>query len=96
MVTVNVKYSVKKGMRDAFTEAVKQERVAEQVRSEAGNLQYEFLLPIDEANADTLYLIEKYTDEEALESHKKEAHFAAFQVLKAQFVDSADIRVFKD
>ena len=96
MIVVNVKYAIKDGMRDAFLEAIKQERVMEQVRSEAGNRQYIFLLPIEEADVNTLYLIEKYADEAALDSHKKENHYAAFQDIKARFVDDTIVQVFKE
>lgn len=96
MIVVNVKYAIKEGMRDAFLEAIKQERVAEQVRSEAGNRQYVFLLPVEESDVNTLYLIEKYADEAALENHKRESHFEAFQDIKAQFVNDTIVQVFKE
>ena len=96
MLIINVTYKLIPGMRDAYIEALKKNRIAERCSAEAGNLAYRFFVPIDEADTDTVFLLEQYKDDDAVAEHMKQDHYAELQEIKAQYVESTDIKKYRD
>lgn len=84
MIVLNVTYKCKPGMRTAFLDAIKSEGIDKCAREEAGNQKYEYYL--SDSNPDEILLIEKWTDADAIEFHKAQAHFAKLGELKKEFV----------
>ena len=85
MILVLVTYHCRPGMREAFLHAIQTEKIDEACRKEAGNLQYDYYLPIDQD--DDLFLLEKWRDAEAVSVHNSLPHYARLQDLKGQYVE---------
>lgn len=84
MISLIVTYVCKPGMRDAFLQCLKKERLAEASRAEEGNLRYLFTCSEDEP--DNLYLLEKWENMDAVERHMKQPHFSRITEIKAKYV----------
>lgn len=66
-------------------------QIAEKSQQEAGNHQYEYVLPVDEP--DTVYLFEIWDSEEVQKKHMETAHFAHLGDLKKKYV--SDVQIIK-
>ena len=84
MLVFNVTFRCKPGMRDEFLEKIRAEGIQAASRAEAGNLQYDYFIPVDQS--DDLFLVEKYRDEEAVAAHVRQPHVARLVELKEQYV----------
>ncbi len=74
---VIVKYSVKPGSMDRLLELLRA-HIARTKANEAGCLQFDIMVPHDEA--DTLHLHEVYADEAAFDAHNASEHLASYKV----------------
>ena len=92
MLTMIVYYHCKNGQRDAFMAAIKKEKIAENSRVEPGNMQYDYFLPVDDAN--TVLLLEKWESDEAQKIHTATENFKKLGKIKAEFVESVEIEKF--
>ncbi len=92
MLTMIVYYRCKDGQRDAFVSALKKENIAEKSRVEPGNVQYEYFLPLDDAN--TVLLMEKWESVEAQKIHTETENFKKLGEIKATFVYSVEIEKY--
>ena len=92
MLVLNVTYIIKPGMRNAYMEKVAEIQMAEKSRAEAGNITYEYFLPME--GKDRIFLLEKWQDEEAFQAHTKEEHFKALGELKAYYVKETIIEKY--
>ena len=70
MVVLNVTYKCSPEKRDAFLEKLNAEGLADACRAEAGNIKYDYYLPLD--GSEELILLEKWKDAEALSLHTRE------------------------
>ena len=84
MLVFNVTFRCRPGMRDEFLEKIRAEGIQTASRAEAGNLQYDYFIPVDQN--DDLFLVEKYRDEEAVAAHVRQAHVTRLVELKEQYV----------
>ena len=84
MLVFNVTFRCRPGMRDEFLERIRAEGIQAASRAEAGNLQYDYFIPVD--RSDDLFLVEKYRDEDAVAAHVRQAHVARLVELKEQYV----------
>ena len=84
MLVFNVTFRCKPGMRDAFLNGILTEGIVEGARAEAGNLQYDYFIPV--GNENDLFLVEKYRDEDAVMAHVRQAHTAKLVELKEAYV----------
>ena len=84
MLVFNVTFRCRPGMRDEFLEKIRAEGIQTASRAEAGNLQYDYFIPVDQS--DDLFLVEKYRDEEAVAAHVRQPHVARLVELKEQYV----------
>jgi len=89
-LTFLVTYTAKPGQRETFLRALAARGLPETIRAEAGCLQYDYHLSID--NADEILLVERWTSSEAQQTHLKQPHMAQVRELKEQYVESTALR----
>lgn len=92
MIVLNVTYQCKPDLREAFLERILAEGIDEKSRSEAGNIKYDYYLPVD--SGDDLLLVEKWQDADALAAHGRQPHFLRLGALKAEYVNETVIEKF--
>lgn len=66
-ITVNIYYTGAPGRARAFAREMTESGVAADIRAEAGNLRYEYFLPMD--GGDAVLLIDSWQDQAALDAH---------------------------
>ena len=66
---INIYYNGENGNARKFANEMISSGIVDRVRSEEGNLRYEYFFPIDDS--ETVLLIAKWKDEEALDLHHK-------------------------
>ena len=92
MIVLNVTYQCKPDLREAFLERILAEGIDEKSRAEAGNLKYDYYLPL--GGGDELLLVEKWQDADALAAHGRQPHFLRLGTLKAEYVNETVIEKF--
>ncbi|MCR5138156.1 MAG: antibiotic biosynthesis monooxygenase [Oscillospiraceae bacterium] len=93
MIVLNVTYHCKPEMREEFLEQIMTEGIDVASRAEAGNIKYDYYLPVDGSN--DLLLVEKWRDADAIEEHGRQPHFARLRELKPEFVNDTVIERFE-
>ena len=93
MLVFNVIFRCKPGMRDAFLKTLRAEGIDAASRAEAGNLQYDYFIPVDDEN--DLLLIEKYKDGDAVAAHVRQAHVARLVELKEAYTTDLILEKFE-
>ena len=74
-ITVNLRYTGKKGAAQAFAREMISSGTVERIRAEKGNLRYEYYLPFEEEKAgsddtsETILLIDSWENQEAIDLH---------------------------
>ena len=73
-ITINIRYTGKKGAAQAFAREMISSETVEKIRSEKGNLRYEYYLPFGEtADSDdsneTILLIDSWENQKAIDQH---------------------------
>ncbi len=73
-ITVNLRYTGKKGAAQAFARKMISSGTVEKIRAEKGNLRYEYYLPFVEEKAgedssETILLIDSWENQEAIDLH---------------------------
>ena len=66
-ITINIYYTGENGSARAFASEMEASGIADRIRAEAGNLRYEYYLPLN--NNETILLIDSWKDREALDIH---------------------------
>ena len=66
---VNIYYTGKNGSAKKFAEEMVTSGIVNRVRAEVGNERYEYFFPMDDS--ETVMLIDKWKNEEALDLHHK-------------------------
>ena len=66
-VTVNIYYSGENGNARKFAEEMTSSGIVRQIRAEAGNVRYEYFFPMEDA--ETVLLIDSWTDQRAIDLH---------------------------
>ena len=66
---INIYYTGENGSARKFADEMISRGIVDRIRKEEGNLKYEYFFPIDEP--ETILLIDKWKDEEALDIHHK-------------------------
>lgn len=69
MLVINIYYTGKNGSAKKFAEEMTNSGVVDLVRKEEGNLGYNYFIPYE--NSETILLIDKWTDQQALDRHHK-------------------------
>ena len=71
-ITVNLRYTGKKGAAQAFAREMISSGTVEKIRAEKGKLRYEYYLPFGEAadnENDTILLIDSWENQQAIDLH---------------------------
>lgn len=66
-ITVNIYYTGKPGNARKFAEEMVARGIVQEIRSEPGNLRYEYFFPMEDT--DTLLLIDSWKDQASLDVH---------------------------
>ena len=66
-ITINIYYTGKNGNAKKFAEEMISSRVVNDIRTENGNIQYEYFFPMDDA--ETVLLIDRWKDQQSLDVH---------------------------
>lgn len=66
-ITVNIYYTGENGNARQFAEEMIQSGTVDQIRSEKGNLRYQYFQPINDP--ETLLLIDQWEDQTAIDTH---------------------------
>jgi len=83
MIAIVAKFKVKEGKMDDVIKAF--EVIVPHVRKEEGTLHY--TLNKDNANPNTLIVMERYRDQDALRTHGKSPHFAELSKKFGELLD---------
>lgn len=89
-LTFLVTYTAKPGRRETFLRALSARGLPETIRAEAGCLQYDYYLSIE--NADEILLMERWSSSEAQQTHLRQPHMAQVRELKEQYVENTTLR----
>lgn len=73
-ITVNLRYTGKKGAAQAFAREMISSGTVEKIRAEKGNLRYEYYLPFAEepagdTSSETILLIDSWENQQAIDLH---------------------------
>ena len=82
-IILHVYYRCKSGVAQDFVRAIKDSGVQTLVRAEDGCIQYDYHLSLEEP--DTVVLLEKWRDSEALAAHLAQPHMETLRELKSRF-----------
>lgn len=93
MIVLNVTYKCRNEMRDEFLEMIMTEGIDIACRAEAGNIKYDYYLPVNDC--EELLLVEKWRDAEALAEHGRQPHYSRLGELKAEYVVETIIEKFE-
>ena len=66
-MTVNIYYTGENGSARAFAQEMVDSGIVGKIRSESGNLRYEYFFPMDDP--ETVLLIDQWRDQEAIDVH---------------------------
>lgn len=91
-IVLNVTYTLHPGARESFLAALQQNQLLEQVRGEAGCLQYELFAAVE--SPDRLVLLEHWDSQAHLDAHMAGAPFQAIHQVEQAHVAKVDVRRF--
>ena len=83
MITVNLYYRGTNGSAPAFAREMEESGIADRIRSEEGNLRYEYFRPLDDP--ETVLLIDSWRDQEALDRHHESPMMADLALLREKY-----------
>ena len=82
-ITVNIYYTGKNGAARAFAEEMTADGTVGAIRSEAGNLRYEYYFPMDDP--ETVLLIVQWQDQAAIDVHHASPMMAKIAALREKY-----------
>ena len=83
MITVNLYYTGKNGSAKAFCEEMESSGIADEIRSESGNLRYRYFQSI--SDPETVLLIDSWKDQAALDAHHASPMMARIASLREKY-----------
>ena len=87
MITVNLYYKGTNGNARAFAQEMEASGIADNIRSEKGNLRYEYFQPINDP--ETVLLIDSWSDQAAIDAH----HASPMMKQLAELRDKYDLHM---
>jgi len=87
MITVNLRYTGTNGSARAFAEEMISSGTVDAIRAEEGNLRYEYYIPMEDA--ETVLLIDSWTDQAAIDAH----HASPMMKTIAELRDKYDLHM---
>ncbi len=82
-ITINIYYTGENGSARAFAEEMEQNGTAGRIRSEKGNLRYDYFLPL--TDKETVLLIDSWENQEALDAHHASPMMSEITVLREKY-----------
>lgn len=82
-ITVNLRYTGANGSARAFAEEMTSSGTVAKIRSEKGNLRYEYFLSFDDP--ETVLLIDSWTDQSAIDAHHASPMMAVLAALREKY-----------
>ena len=82
-ITINIYYRGKNGNAVKFAKEMISSGIVNKIRSESGNLRYEYFLPLD--NSETVLLIDSWQDQSALDLHHRSPYMAQITALREKY-----------
>lgn len=82
-ITVNLYYTGRDGAARRFAEEMVASGLVERIRAQAGNERYEYFFPMD--NPETVLLIDRWRDQEALDIHHKSPMMGEIALLREKY-----------
>ena len=83
VITVNLYYTGKNGSAKAFCEEMESSGIADEIRSESGNLRYRYFQSI--SDPETVLLIDSWKDQAALDAHHASPMMARIAPLREKY-----------
>ena len=83
MITVNLYYTGTNGNAKKFAEEMESSGTADLIRAEAGNLRYEYFLPMKEP--ETVLLIDSWENQEAIDKHHASPMMKTIAALREKY-----------
>lgn len=83
MLVINIFYRGKNGNAKKFAEEMVSSGIVDLVRKEEGNLGYSYFFPMEDE--ETVLLIDKWKDEEALDRHHKTDMMRQIALLREKY-----------
>ena len=82
-ITVNLRYTGKDGAARRFAEEMTASGTVDAIRSESGNLRYEYYISFDDP--ETVLLIDSWTDQAAIDAHHASPMMATIAALREKY-----------
>ena len=83
MITINIRYSGKNKQAQQFAQEMLQSGTVAMIRSEAGNLRYEYYQSLEDP--ETILLIDSWKDQEAIDEHHHSPMMETIARLREQY-----------
>ena len=86
-ITVNLRYTGKKGAAQAFAREMISSGTVEKIRAEKGNLRYEYYLPLEDNSdsSETLLLIDSWESQESIDIHHSSPMMQTIATLREKY-----------
>ena len=82
-ITVNLRYTGKDGNARKFAEEMIANGTVDAIRAEAGNLRYEYYVPLDDP--ETVLLIDSWENQAAIDAHHASPMMATIAALREKY-----------
>ena len=83
MIVVNLYYTGTNGNARKFAEEMERNGTADKIRSEAGNIRYEYFFPMN--NPETVLLIDAWESQEAIDVHHSSPMMQTIAALREKY-----------
>lgn len=83
MITIHLYYTGTNGNARRFAEEMESSGIAEAIRSEEGNLRYQYYQPLDDP--ETILLIDSWRDQAAIDAHHASSMMAQLAALREKY-----------
>lgn len=93
-LTINIYYTGENGSAKKFVEEMISSGIVDRIRKEKGNLRYEYFFQVDEP--ETVLLIDKWIDEEALDIHHKSLMMKEIAQLREKYQLKMRVEKYKE
>ncbi len=93
-ITINIYYKGENGNAKKFASEMVSRGIVDRVRAEVGNLKYEYFFPMNDT--ETVLLIDRWKDEEALDIHHKSEIMKEIAELRSKYQISMKVEKFRN
>ena len=93
-LTINIYYTGKNGSAREFANEMIINGIVDRIRNEEGNMKYEYFFPLEDS--ETVLLIDKWKNEEALDVHHKSTMMKEIAELREKYHLSMKVEKYKE